>query len=547
MKTKRAPKKATVRRSNQDNSLARRGVLLAALVLFAGLGTYLSLGSHAATSLSVNVSGNKLIDGNGKPLRLLGVDKGGSEYACASGWGFFDGPTDQASIDQMKTWKINAVRVPLNEDCWLGINGVKSTYSGSAYQTAINDYVNRLNANGIIAIIDLHWSAPGTTLAKSQQVMADADHSPAFWRSAASYFKSNTGVMFDMYNEPHDVSWSCWRDGCTTSAGWQTAGMQSLVDAVRGTGATQPIIASGLSWANDLSGWDANKPTDKLNRLVAGFHLYNTNACSNTACWDAQVGPVAAATPIVTTELGEHDCGSSFINSYFNWADSRGISYVGWAWNTYDCAGGPALIQDKSGTPTVFGTAMRDHFISLAALDASVNTGTTSPTSTPTGVTATLAVPNNVNLQWNSLPNVTSYRIQRDTAGITVGRTNSTSFQETNVAAGVHHYSVYGWDNVQKKEVLVGKAEITIPTATSNTAATATFVSATDVHLEWQAAAGITTYRIQRDTAGITVGRTNDTRFDDKTVNGGSHTYRIYGWDAANKKEVLVATASCSY
>ena len=26
----------------------------------------------------------------------------------------------------MKAWNINAVRVPLNEDCWLGINGVAS-------------------------------------------------------------------------------------------------------------------------------------------------------------------------------------------------------------------------------------------------------------------------------------------------------------------------------------------------------------------------------------------------------------------------------------
>ena len=35
----------------------------------------------------------------------------------------------------MKTWSINAVRVPLNEDCWLGINGVKPQYGGAAYRS----------------------------------------------------------------------------------------------------------------------------------------------------------------------------------------------------------------------------------------------------------------------------------------------------------------------------------------------------------------------------------------------------------------------------
>ena len=48
----------------------------------------------------------------------------GTEYACVQGWGMFDGPTDDEAIDVMKEWHINVVRIPLNEACWLGINGV---------------------------------------------------------------------------------------------------------------------------------------------------------------------------------------------------------------------------------------------------------------------------------------------------------------------------------------------------------------------------------------------------------------------------------------
>src|SRR5580765_5032834 len=72
----------------------------------------------------VHVEGNHLVDGDGDVVLLVGLNRSGSEYACAQGWGIFDGPVDGPSIAAMKTWKPQIVRVPLNEDCWLGINGV---------------------------------------------------------------------------------------------------------------------------------------------------------------------------------------------------------------------------------------------------------------------------------------------------------------------------------------------------------------------------------------------------------------------------------------
>jgi hypothetical protein len=91
--------------------------------------------------LAVRVSGNELVDGSGCPLRLVGVNRSGSEYSCVQGRGIFDGPTDAASIEAMRSWDINVVRVPLNEDCWLGINGVQPAYSGAAYRQAIKGFV----------------------------------------------------------------------------------------------------------------------------------------------------------------------------------------------------------------------------------------------------------------------------------------------------------------------------------------------------------------------------------------------------------------------
>jgi hypothetical protein len=46
------------------------------------------------------------------------------------------------------------------------------------------------------------------------------------------------------------------------------------------------------------------------------------------------------------------------------WLDQHRISYLGWTWDTWDCEDGPALITSYDGTPTEYGQAVRDHFLS---------------------------------------------------------------------------------------------------------------------------------------------------------------------------------------
>ena len=334
--------------------------------------------NDAGTADGLVVNGNALTF-HGKTVRLLGASHSGSEYACVGGYGILEGPIDDTLPAAMVKWKINAVRIPLNEDCWLGINGVDARYSGATYRAALVTYVGMLRKAGLFVIVDLHWSAPGTNVALHQQPMADLDHAPDFWKSVATAFKGDRGVVFDLYNEPCvDPSnaqtsdpWECWLNGCTITqsngvvGSWKSAGMQQLVDAVRSTGATNVVMAGGLAYANDLSGWLAHQPNDPAKQLAASLHLYNFNACKDSSCWASQVEPVSKKVPLVTGELGEDDCLHGFIDGYMAWADARGISYLGWAWNTWDCRTGPALVTDYAGTPTAFGEGLRAHLLSL--------------------------------------------------------------------------------------------------------------------------------------------------------------------------------------
>jgi hypothetical protein len=276
----------------------------------------------------------------------------------------------------MKTWAINTIRVPLNEDCWLGINGVKPEYGGASYRFALGEYVGMLRAHGMYVIVDLHLNAPGATLAKSQQPMADADHSIDFWTSVARAFKGDLGVVLDLYNEPNIdggrasvASWDCWLKGCSNTS-WtgfagaaNTAGMQQMLDAVRAAGAKNVVLVNGLGSGEYLGDpWLSHEPKDPLKNIAAGHHNYGFNSgCNTPGCWQYTVANVAAKVPVIVGELGENDCSHTYVDAFFNWADPVGISYIGWTWNPWDCNSGPALIKDFQGTPTGFGQGFKAH------------------------------------------------------------------------------------------------------------------------------------------------------------------------------------------
>jgi endoglucanase len=317
----------------------------------------------------LRVSGNKIVTTGGKPYRLLGVDRSSGEYACVQGKGQWDnGPVDQASVDAMKSWNIHAVRIPLNEECWLGING---SPGGTAYQQGVKDYVDLLVANGINPILDLHWSWGAYTTgpdwhctdvhATCQKPVPDAQYAPQFWSGVANTFKGDDAVVFDLFNEPYPeigsdwnktLGWQCLRDGGTcTGIPYEVAGMQDLVDAVRATGASNILMVGGLEWANDTREWLAYKPNDPLNNIAASWHAYSFNACANVSCWDSQIAPLAQEVPVVLGEFGQDNCGFDYMQTLADWADAHGIGYLAWTWNPWGCTSGGVLIRDWNGTP----------------------------------------------------------------------------------------------------------------------------------------------------------------------------------------------------
>jgi endoglucanase len=365
----------------------------------------------SGSSLSVSVSGNHLVDGSGKTVQLRGVSVSALEFIPVQGWSAanpWGAQTGDATPNwnTIKTWKVNTVRIPLNEASWLGYQcsdasgAMRDPDPGHNYQATVKAAVSDATAAGLYVILDLHWTAPGTFCPLAQNPMADADNSIAFWTSLAGTFKSYPNVLFELFNEPFLFwmtsgadPWKVLRDGgtftqyvtgsnsvYTASHTWQSAGMQQMLDAIRATGATNVVLVGAPTWSQDLSQWVTYKPTDALNQLAAVWHAYpDSGIVGAVAAALPKLGAVAftwagsvlsAGVPLVITETGDHNAsgtaGAPFVSTLLPWADKAGASYLGWTWDVWG-DNDNVLIKDKGGTPSDgFGVYFQQHLACLA-------------------------------------------------------------------------------------------------------------------------------------------------------------------------------------
>ncbi len=282
-----------------------------------------------ATSAQLKISGNQIVTASGGcTVRLKGVDVSGMEYS-PTGDGGTGRPTttisgvtmtDYVSIitEAVSVWHANCVRFPINQDFWFGCTNSGGTPNQTAYRAEIQAVINYCSANNVYLDLDLHWSGTSSTAtapcgtgwggATAQQDMPDMN-AVTFWSSVASTYANNPAVMFDIYNEPHDVSWSIWRDGGAAN-GFTTPGLQALLTAVRNAGANNIVVAGGLNWAFDLTGLPANDLTDtgSGNGVLYSSHVYSSKGYpAGGSQWDTYITDATATSPahaVIIEEFG---------------------------------------------------------------------------------------------------------------------------------------------------------------------------------------------------------------------------------------------------
>ncbi len=319
------------------------------------------------------VKGTQLLY-NGSPLTLIGADRSSLEYSCTG-----DGHFGLADFQAMAGWGMNAVRITLSSEFWANADGACPNY----HQT-VSQAVAFARSAGLYVILDLQWSAPlnlagDATRGGEQCPMPDTGKDVAFWHDLATTYRTDTGVLFDLYGEPFGISWTMWRDGGTISSGcyiiqgsshpleagtYQAIGMQALVNDVRAIAPTNVIILGGLNWGYDLSG------------VSKGFALKGTNLMYDThpfdysgkqpSDWPASFGATAEKYAVIVDEFGSYSCGTDYTTQAIRYFNQHHISWLAWAWNPGGC-GGPSLLAAWPDTPSApYGATIRQMMLSAS-------------------------------------------------------------------------------------------------------------------------------------------------------------------------------------
>ena len=310
----------------------------------------------------LQVEGTRILNKDGKEVLLQGVNTSGLETLVQ------DKHIMKSALVGVDDWKANIIRLPVKEEFWFGKNPLQKD-GGKAYRETIDNIVTLVANRGAYLMLDLHrFRAP-------TQEHAD------FWKDAATHFKNHPAVIFDLFNEPHDISWEVWKNGgfvaekkggvdesaflseeekIKANAGFHSVGMQALIDAVRSTGATNIVVVAGLNWSGDLSGVAKGFALEdkKGNGIVYDWHNYNWHKD-----WQGRVLAAAEKYPIIVGEFGADTKKMDFIpladqEDPYTWVpDMLGFiqkhKFHWTAWCLHPKAT-PVLISDWDYTPTPF-------------------------------------------------------------------------------------------------------------------------------------------------------------------------------------------------
>jgi aryl-phospho-beta-D-glucosidase BglC (GH1 family) len=339
-------------------SLPRLALTAGVVALALAASLTLVLRMKAAGAGHYTTEGRRILDPDGQPFLIHGVNRPSLEWNP-------DGENLSADdVKNMAAWGANAVRIPTNQDFLLA----DSCHASPTYLEHLDTIVGWVNEAGMIAILDLHWSDANNRCVKrpGQQPMPD-ERSKQYWRTLATHYRDNSRVFFDLFNEPHDVDWPCWRNGCQIDQ-WRAVGMQELYDTVRGAGFVNPVMVEGLDWGRDIAGVTPWK-LDGTNVIYSVHPWYPDTAVSRV---DASIGKVLNELPVVVGEFGTvtpdystSACRPQQMRDLIDYFDApggdrtRAIGWIGWAWY----AGGGAcdqLVSDWAGTPTAIGVPVKE-------------------------------------------------------------------------------------------------------------------------------------------------------------------------------------------
>jgi endoglucanase len=289
--------------------------------------------------------GNKIIDGRGRPIMLRGVMREWLNRfpTLAGSW------LDDVGLNAAKRWGANAVRIAVGEAFWL-----RDCDLHQAYRQVLDTAVRNVTSRGMVAVLDLHWGSLGSC--QGGWLRMPDEGSKAFWADAAVRYRDNPLVIFQLYNEPHDISWDTWRNGGTVheekqvyeggsveANGWtfRSPGMQQLYNIIRRTGARNLVLVNGNEWSH--------KPPPREYwirgyNIVYGVHAfvcphYPPPYCSAPTPYDPRflserTAELLPRHPVIIDEFGwPAPTDGEYNRRTIDWAERHRVGWIAFDWS----------------------------------------------------------------------------------------------------------------------------------------------------------------------------------------------------------------------
>ncbi|MES2673976.1 MAG: glycoside hydrolase family 5 protein [Pseudomonadota bacterium] len=318
----------------------------------------------------LTVSGNKVLIGGQQ-----GSLAGNSMFWSNTGWGN-EKYYNASVVSWLKTdWKSTLVRAAM------GADDAGGYLSDPSNKTRVTTVVDAAIANDMYVLIDWHSH-------KAEQYQSQ---SIAFFKEMATKYGNTNNVIYEIYNEPLQVSWS----------GVIKPYAQAVIAAIRAIDPDNLIVVGTPSWSQDVD-VAANDPIAGVN-IAYTLHFY-AGTHGQSLRDKAQIA-LNKGVALFVTEWGSvnADGGGAVANSetaaWVDFMKTNKISHANWALND-KAEGASSLVPGASSNGgwvssqlTASGALVKSIILAWPPVTGGTTSSTAAASSTPRSSVAPSSVP----------------------------------------------------------------------------------------------------------------------------------------------------------
>ncbi|MEP7126457.1 MAG: cellulase family glycosylhydrolase [Byssovorax sp.] len=249
---------------------------------------------------ALHISGTHLQDEHGATVQLKGMSLFWSQWSSQ----FYNAGAIGTIADD---WHGNVIRAAM------GVENGGYLDNPAAEKANVKAAVDAAVAKGIYVIIDWHDHNATQHWAQSKQLFTEM----------AQTYKSTPNVLFEIYNEPVNVSW-----------GQVKSYAEDVIGGIRGAGANNVVIVGTPSWSQDVDA-AANDPITDHANVAYTLHFYA--GTHKQALRDKASYAIGKGLALFVTEWGTCDAsGNGGLDldesqAWINFLDQNSLSWANWS------------------------------------------------------------------------------------------------------------------------------------------------------------------------------------------------------------------------